>query len=142
MTSVLIIDPDRDTRLALETQMSDSNQFDRILAFPDLQSALYSVQSDQVKVLLIDATQAAQSSLIHDMKRNNPALGVVLLRDAGGVLDEKTLQLLGGHAQTTRLASPMEIIACVAKALVLGLKPGKRMIGKFLKNKKQPGSNS
>ncbi|MEQ9107970.1 MAG: hypothetical protein RLO04_10930 [Limnobacter sp.] len=138
MTAVLIIDPDKETRLALESQLSDSNQFARVLAFPDLQSASFCLQSGEIRVLLIDAAQAGRSSLIHDIKARYPALGVVLLRDSGGLLDERTLQELGGHAQTTRLAAPMEIIACVAKALVLGLKPGKRILNKFIKDKKQP----
>ncbi|WP_334118398.1 hypothetical protein [Limnobacter sp.] len=138
MTAVLIIDSDKDTRLALETQLSDCNQFDRVLSFPDIQSALSLLYSGEIRVLLIDAAQAGRSSLIHDIKACNPALGVVLLRDNGRLLDEQTLQALGGHAQTTRLASPMEIIASVAKALVLGLKPGKRILQKFIKDKKQP----
>lgn len=136
MTTVLIVDSDQDSRLALEAQLSASNQFERVLSCAGLPAAERSIDQYSVKVMLIDAEQASQSSLLHQIKANNPELGVVLLQGKTGVLDSATLQELGAHAQTSRLAAPMEIIASVAKALVGRLGPGKRILGKFLKDGK------
>ena len=86
--------------------------------------------------MLVDAEQAGQSPLLRHIKANNPELGVVLLQGKTGVIDSATLLELGAHAQTSRLAAPMEIIVSVAKALVGRLKPGKRILEKFLKDGK------
>lgn len=134
MTTVLIVDPNEESRLALEAQLAESNQFERVLSCPDLQSADSFLTDKKITVILLDAKQAARSVLLHQIKETNPELGVVLMRDAGGVLDTATLQFLGGHAQASRLAAPMEIIASVAKALVVRLRPSSRILGKFLKD--------
>lgn len=131
MTTVLIVDSNKDSRLALEAQLSASNQFERVLSCPNLQVAESSIHQYEVKVMLIEAEQAGDSPLIHQIKANNPELGVVLLQGKTGVIDTATLLEWGAHAQTSRLASSMEIIASVAKALVGRLKPGKRILGKF-----------
>lgn len=136
MTTVLIVDSDQDSRLALEAQLSASNQFERVLSCAGLPAAERAFDEYSVKVMLIDAEQASQSSLLHQIKAKNPELGVVLLHGRTGVLDTTTLQELGAHAQTSRLATPMEIIASVAKALVVRLKPSKGILGKFLKDSK------
>ena len=132
MTTVLIVDSNKDSRLALEAQLTASNQFERVLSCPGLQLAENSIHQYEVKVMLIDAEQASQSPLLHQIKANNPELGVVLLQGKTGVIDAATLIELGAHAQT----SPLEIIASVAKALVGRLKPSKRILGKFLKDSK------
>lgn len=134
MTTVLIVDSNQDSRLALEAQLTASNQFERVLSCPGLQLAENSIHQYEVKVMLIDAEQASQSPLLHQIKANNPELGVVLLQGKTGVIDAATLIELGAHAQTSPLAAPMEIIASVAKALVVRLKPSKRILGKFLKD--------
>lgn len=134
MTTVLIVDPNEETRLALEAQLAESNQFERVLSCADLHAACGLLTDKKITVILLDAQQAAQSAVLHQIKQANPELGVVLIRDAVGLLDTATLQSLGGHAQASRLAAPMEIIASVAKALVVRLKPGSRILGKFLKD--------
>jgi DNA-binding NtrC family response regulator len=126
MTTVLIVDSNRDSRLALEAQLIASNQ-----SCHDLQFAESSIHQHEVKVMLVDAEHASQSPMLHQIKANNPELGVVLLQGKTGVIDTATLLELGAHAQTSPLAAPMEIIASVAKALVARLKPGKRILGKF-----------
>ncbi|WP_341237209.1 hypothetical protein [uncultured Limnobacter sp.] len=136
MTTVLIVDSDKDSRLALEAQLIASNQFERVLSCPGLQTAEASIDAYEVKVMLVDAEQASQSPLLQHIKANNPELGVVLLQGKTGVIDSATLLELGAHAQTSRLAAPMEIIVSVAKALVGRLKPGKRILEKFLKDGK------
>ena len=136
MTTVLIVDSNKDSRLALEAQLTASNQFERVLSCPGLQLAENSIHQYEVKVMLIDAEQVSQSPLLHQIKANNPELGVVLLQGKTGVIDAATLIELGAHAQTSPLAAPMEIIASVAKALVGRLKPSKRILGKFLKDGK------
>jgi DNA-binding NtrC family response regulator len=134
MTTVLIVDPNEETRLALEAQLAESNQFKRVMSCADLHAASRFLADKEITVILLDAQQAAQSALLPQIKEANPELGVVLVRGAGGVLDSATLQSLGGHAQASRLAAPMEIIASVAKALVVRLKPGSRILGKLLKD--------
>lgn len=134
MTTVLIVDPNEETRLALEAQLAESNQFERVLSCANLHAASRFLTDKKITVILLDAQQAAQSALLHQIKQSNPELGVVLIRDGGGLLDTATLQSLGGHAQASRLAAPMEIIASVAKALVVRLKPSSRILGKFLKD--------
>lgn len=134
MTTVLIVDPNEETRIALEAQLAESNQFERVLSCSDLNVARGLLSDRKITVILLDAQQAAQSAVLHQIKQANPELGVVLIRDAGGLLDTATLQSLGGHAQASRLAAPMEIIASVAKALVVRLRPGSRILGKFLKD--------
>ncbi len=134
MTTVLIIDPNESTRSALETQLAQSNQFGRVLVAASWSAARVCLLQHDVKVILIDAQQAQGSAHLKAIKNRHPELGVVLVQDQGEQLDQKTLQALGGHAQTTRLAAPIEIMVCVAKALVAPLKPGKRMLGKFLKD--------
>lgn len=136
MTTVLIVDSNQDSRLALEAQLSASNQFERVLSCAGLQHAENLIHQYEVKVMLIDAEQASQSPVLPQIKANNPELGVVLLQGKTGFIDAKTLLDLGAHAQTSRLATPMEIIACVAKALVVRLKPSTRILGKFLKDSK------
>lgn len=136
MTTVLIVDSNRDSRLALEAQLVASNQFERVLSCPGLQAAEISIDEYEVTVMLIDAEQARQSLLLRHIKANNPELGVVLLQGKAGVIDSATLLELGAHAQTSRFAAPMEIIVSVAKALVGRLKPGKRILEKFLKDGK------
>lgn len=132
MTTVLIVDPNEETRLALEAQLAESNQFERVLSCADLHAASHYLADKKITVILLDAQQAAQSVLLHQIKQTNPELGVVLMRGAGGVLDTATLLSLGGHAQASRLAAPMEIIASVAKALVVRLRPSSRLLGKFI----------
>lgn len=134
MTTVLIVDPNEETRLALEAQLAESNQFERVLSCADLHVANRFLTDKRITVILLDAQQAAQSVLLHQIKQANPELGVVLMRGAGGVLDTATLLSLGGHAQASRLAAPMEIIASVAKALVVRLRPSSRILGKFIKD--------
>lgn len=134
MTTVLIVDPNEETRLALEAQLAESNQFERVLSCTDLYAANRYLTDKKITVILLDAQQAAQSVLLHQIKQTYPELGVVLMRGAGGVLDTATLVSLGGHAQASRLAAPMEIIASVAKALVVRLRPSSRILGKFIKD--------
>lgn len=134
MTTVLIVDPDDTARLSLESQLSQSNQFERVLSCASLEQAQSMVSNHAVKVLLVDARQASNSSALKALQASFPELGVVLLQAQGGMVDARTLQALGAHAQTVRMASAMEIVASVAKALVARLKPGKSMLGKFLKD--------
>jgi len=136
MTTVLIVDPNEETRLALESQLAESNQFERVLSCSGLQSVQAMLKQHEVKVMLIDADQLGKSSILHEIKANYPEIGVVLVRGNSGVLDSVTLQELGAHAQTSRLAAPMEIVASVAKALVVRLRPGKGLLGKFWKDTK------
>lgn len=136
MTTVLIVDSNKETRLALEAQLSESNQFDRVLSCANLKTVQFMLSHHEVKVMLVDAEQVGDSSLLHNIKENNPELGVVLLRGHTGVIDSATLQELGAHAQTSRMAAPMEIVASVAKALVARLKPSKGLLSKFLKDGK------
>ena len=86
--------------------------------------------------MLIDAEQMGKSSALHEIKANYPEIGVVLVQGNSGILDSTTLQELGAHAQTSRMASPTEIVASVAKALVVRLRPGKGLLGKFWKESK------
>lgn len=130
MTTVLIVDPNKDTRLALEARLSESNQFDRVLSCANLNGVQAMLSQHEVKVLLLDAEQLGDAALLHSLKDNNSELGVVLVRGHTGTIDSATLQELGAHAQTSRLAAPMEIVASVAKALVARLKPVKRMLRK------------
>jgi DNA-binding NarL/FixJ family response regulator len=136
MTTVLIVDSDQDSRVALEAQLVASNQFERVVSCASLLLAESFIPQYEVKVMLIDAELASQSRLLHQIKANFPELGVVLLQGKTGVIDSATLLELGAHAQTSRLAAPIEIIASVAKALVCRLKPGTRILGKFLKDSK------
>ena len=93
-------------------------------------------RNDFNELLLIVADQLGKSSTLHDIKASYPEIGVVLVRGNSGVLDSVTLQELGAHAQTSRLAAPMEIVASVAKALVVRLRPGKGLLGKLWKDGK------
>lgn len=136
MTTVLIVDPNKETRLALEAQLSESNQFDRVLSCANLKTVQLMLSQHEVKVMLVDAEQVGDSSLLHNIKDKNPELGVVLVQGHAGVIDSATLQKLGAHAQTSRMAAPMEIVASVAKALVARLKPSKALLSKFLKDGK------
>lgn len=136
MTTVLIVDPNKETRLALEAQLSESNQFDRVLSCANLKTVQLMLNQHEVKVMLVDAEQVGDSSLLHNIKEKNPELGVVLVQGQTGVIDSATLQELGAHAQTSRMAAPMEIVASVAKALVARLKPSKGLLSKFLKDGK------
>jgi len=136
MTTVLIVDPNKETRLALEAQLSESNQFDRVLSCANLTTVQLMLNQLEVKVMLVDAEQVGDSSLLHNIKEKNPELGVVLVQGHAGVIDSATLQELGAHAQTSRMAAPMEIVASVAKALVARLKPSKGLLSKFLKDGK------
>jgi DNA-binding NtrC family response regulator len=136
MTTVLIVDPNKETRLALEAQLSESNQFDRVLSCANLKTVQLMLNQHEVKVMLVDAEQVGDSSLLHNIKEKNPELGVVLVQGHEGVIDSATLQELGAHAQTSRMAAPMEIVASVAKALVARLKPSKGLLSKFLKDGK------
>jgi DNA-binding NtrC family response regulator len=136
MTTVLIVDPNEETRLALESQLAESNQFERVLSCSGLKSAQAMLKHHEVKVMLIDADQLGKSSTLHEIKASHPEIGVVLVRGNSGVLDSVTLQELGAHAQTSRLAAPMEIVASVAKALVVRLRPGKGLLGKLWKDGK------
>jgi DNA-binding NtrC family response regulator len=136
MTTVLIVDPNKETRLALEAQLSESNQFDRVLSCANLKTVQLMLNQHEVKVMLVDAEQVGDSSLLHNIKEKNPELGVVLVQGHAGVIDSATLQELGAHAQTSRMAAPMEIVASVAKALVARLKPSKGLLSKFLKDGK------
>lgn len=136
MTTVLIVDPNEDTRLVLESQLSESNQFDRVLSCKNLALVLPLLQQHEVKVMLIDAEHIDHSSILKEIKASYPELGVVLVQGRAGLIDSSTLRELGAHAQTSRLAAPMEIIASVAKALVARLKPGKGILGKFWKEEK------
>lgn len=136
MTTVLIVDPNKETRLALEAQLSESNQFDRVLSCANLKTVQLMLNQHEVKVMLVDAEQVGDSSLLHNIKDKNPELGVVLVQGHTGVIDSTTLQELGAHAQTSRMAAPMEIVASVAKALVARLKPSKGLLSKFLKDGK------
>ncbi|MCR2745050.1 hypothetical protein [Limnobacter parvus] len=136
MTTVLIVDPNKDTRLALEAQLSESNQFERVCSCSSLNAVRPMLQQHGVKVMLVDADQVGDSTLLLSIKDENPELGVVLVQGHAGVIDSATLQELGAHAQTSRMAAPMEIVASVAKALVARLKPSKRILSKFLKDHK------
>lgn len=136
MTTVLIVDPNEETRLALESQLAESNQFERVLSCSGLKSVHPILRQHEIKVMLIDAEQLGKSSTLHEIKANYPEIGVVLVQGNSGVLDSATLQELGAHAQTSRLAAPMEIMASVAKALVVRLRPSKGILGKLWKDGK------
>lgn len=136
MTTVLIVDQNEDTRLVLESQLSESNQFDRVLSCENLELVEPMLQQHEVKVMLIDAEQVDHPSMLKAIKASYPELGVVLVQGRDGLIDSFTLQELGAHAQTSRVASPMEIIASVAKALVVRLRPSKSILGKFWKDGK------
>lgn len=136
MTTVLIVDPNEQTRLALESQLADSNQFDRVLSCSGMKSVRSLLMQHEIKVILIDADQLGRSASLCEIKTNYPEIGVVLVQGNSGVLDSATLQELGAHAQTSRLAAPMEIVASVAKALVVRLRPGKGILGKLWKDGK------
>lgn len=136
MTTVLIVDQNEGSRLVLESQLSDSNQFDRVLSCENLDMVEAMLQQHEVKVMLIDAEQVDHPSLLKAIKASYPELGVVLVQGIDGLIDSSTLRELGAHAQTSRVAAPMEIIASVAKALVVRLKPGRGILGKFWKDGK------
>lgn len=136
MTTVLIVDPNEETRLALESQLAESNQFERVLSCSSLKLVQTMLKQHEVKVVLIDVDQLGNSSTLHEIKANYPEIGVVLVQGNSGILDSAKLQELGAHAQTSRLAAPMEIVASVAKALVARLRPSKGILGKLLKDGK------
>ena len=136
MTTVLIVDQNEETRLVLESQLSESNQFDRVLSCENFEMVEPMLQQYEVKVMLIDAEQVGHPSKLKVIKASFPELGVVLVQGREGLIDSSTLRELGAHAQTSRVAAPMEIIASVAKALVVRLKPGKGILGKFWKDGK------
>lgn len=136
MTTVLIVDADEVARLALEIQLTESNQFERVFSCPSLQFAQQAILQHEIKVMLLDAEQASHSPILQHIQASNPELGVVLLQGNAGAINTSILLKLGAHAQTSRMAAPVEIIASVAKALVGRLKPGKRILGKFLKDGK------
>lgn len=130
MTTVLIIDPDERSRLVLEAQLAQSNQFERVLSCKNLTDASCILQQHEIKVLLVDEAQASRGAELQKIKADHPELGVVLLQGGASSLDTLHLQALGAHAQTSRMASSMEIMASVAKALVARLAIGKRILRK------------
>ena len=136
MTTVLIVDQNEGTRLVLESQLSESNQFDWVLSCESLELVQPMLEQHEVKVMLIDAEQVDHSSMLKELKASYPELGVVLVQGRAGLIDSSTLRELGAHAQTSRVAAPMEIIASVAKALVVRLRPGRGILGKFWKDGK------
>lgn len=125
MKTVLIVGPDKGMRLALEVQLSELNQFDEVCSCADLFSAQAVLRESQMNVILLDAGLArTHSTLLQLIKLDNPELGVVLVREQLEALDPSILHAVGGHAQISRAAVPMEIITSVAKALAVVSKPG------------------
>lgn len=125
MTTVLIVDQNANTRLALEAHLRDSHQFERVLSCANLQIAQIFLVNNNIKVMLIDAQDSECFPLLRAIRGAYPELGVVLIQDAESPIDAATLQSLGCHAQTSRFASSIDIVANVAKALVVRLKPAK-----------------
>lgn len=136
MTTVLIVDTDSSSRRALEAQLMESNQFEQVLACAALTDAVRLISLHDVKVVLLDADTARSSDAVPMIKLVNPDMGVVLIQGKNGVLAQSVLRELGAHAQTSRLDATIDIIASVAKALVVRLRPSGRLLGKFLKDSK------
>jgi DNA-binding NtrC family response regulator len=136
MTTVLIVDADDDSRFALEAQLAESNQFERVLSCAGLEEAIGLIRLHCVKVVLVDANEASRSATLQRIKSVDPDMGVVLIQGDSGILSQATLRELGAHAQASRVDTTMDIIASVAKALVTRLRPGGRLLGKFLKDSK------
>lgn len=136
MTTVLIVDGNDDSRLALEAQLAESNQFERVVSCANAADAASLIRMHSIKVVLIEADKAAQPSVLQQLKAANPDIGVVLIQGKSGSIHADTLRSLGAHAQTSRVAATVEIIASVAKALVARLRPGGRILSKLLKDGK------
>ena len=134
MTIVLVVDPNSDTRYRLQSDLVNSNQFERVLCCEGFAAAKPILESFLVKVMLLDAALAQDQTTLKTIKDEFPALGVVILQDTNITLDLDALQDLGAHAQASRLASPMELMASVAKALVARLRPSTKILRKLLKD--------
>ncbi|HEX4856508.1 MAG TPA: response regulator [Limnobacter sp.] len=136
MTTVLIVDANDESRRALEAQLMDSNQFEKVLSCAAPADALSLIHTHAVKVVLLDADEAEKSPVLQHIKQADPDIGVVLIQGNRGSLTPANLLELGAHAQTSRVAATMDIIASVAKALVARLRPSGGILGKFLKDGK------
>lgn len=120
MTTVLIMDSNQAACLDLVAQLSQSNQFEQVLQCDGFASAQALLQRYEIKVILVDVELLRDSSPLHTLKQKHPEIGVVLVQGQAGVVDAAALLKFGAHAQISRLAEPMQIIASVAKALVGG----------------------
>lgn len=134
MTSVLVVDPNPDNRRAVQQALTASNQFERVLACPNFDAAERELASAPIEVMLVADSLARSHAVIEALKSRMPALGVVVVREPGDLLDAAGLKALGMDAQTSRSASPMELIASVAKALVASITHSPRHLKKLLKD--------
>ena len=82
---VLIVDDDRDTRLLLESLLSQDGHACEVV--PDATAAIRSVESRSVDLLLSDVIMDGMSGLelLDRVKQNHPTLPVVLVTAAGTV---------------------------------------------------------
>ncbi|MCQ8897588.1 response regulator [Limnobacter humi] len=129
MTTVLVVDRNQSSRQQLKQELLDTGQFARVTACEGLQAAdLYLQQGNTVDVMLCDLPATARAQQALDQLRNkHPALGVVFIQERDQWMDSVALRKAGADAQVLRMSSPMELIACVAKALVARIKSaGKR----------------
>lgn len=123
MTSVLVIDPNPEQRSNLEKELQDSNQFGRVVSCPSLGQADPLIDEYDVEVVLVDRAIASAKSEFSDFQSKHPKVGVVLVEEGGQLPDSSELVSIGAHAQTSRLASPIEKMTSIAKALVARLRP-------------------
>lgn len=132
MTSILVVDPDVDRRQRMEKELQDCNQFGRVYSCEGLRTASDLVHDEDIKVLLIDRGVAENAPNWTAFKASHPQMGFVLVSDSDQALGSQILSQLGVHAQTSRSASPVDWITCIAKAMVNRLKP--QSLKKWLKD--------
>ncbi|MDX1668291.1 MAG: response regulator [Limnobacter sp.] len=123
MTSVLVIDPDPEQRANLEKELQDSNQFGRVNSCASFSRATALINQMQVEVVLIDRALTKKTKAFKQFHSKNPTVGVVLVSDSGHLPDKAELESVGAHAQTSRMSTPIEKMACIAKALVNRFRP-------------------
>ncbi|HEY1057520.1 MAG TPA: response regulator [Limnobacter sp.] len=129
MTTVLVVDRNPASRQQLKQELQDTGQFARVTACDGLEAAdLFLQQGHTVDVMLCDTPESTHARCALDHLRDkHPDLGVVFIQERDQWMDKVALQKAGADAQVLRMSSPMELIACVAKALVARIKTaGKR----------------
>lgn len=134
MTSILIIDADPARRQSLENQLAATEQFSKVHSCAGFAQAHDLLKVQAISVVLVDRGTAVSDSSLLEIEHAHPNLGVVILQDHLGVLTPENLADLGAHAQASPAASPMELIASVAKALVNRFKPSAKILRKFIKS--------